>query len=477
MKSELLGSIWSTSGCRGPALLLVLAAGLSSCARFEPKPITLSKNADLFESRTLMAEGLKAYLQTNDLAGTWPPEAWDFKTLTFAAFYYHPDLDVARARWATAKAGKKAAAERPNPSINVAPAYNTTTATPSPWLVTATLDIPIETAGKRGYRIAEAGHLSEAARLNIAAVAWQVRSRLRRAMLDFYTANETANLLKEQQDLQTENLRLLEQQQAAGAVSAFELTQARIGADSTRLVFRDAERQSAEAQVEIADAVGVPATALVAVRLSFAGLTELPNEVPTEAVRRQALLNRPDILGGLAEYNATQSALQLEIAKQYPDIHLNPGYEFDQGDNKWSPGFTVTLPVLNQNKGAIAEAEGKRDEAAANFNALQAHAVGEIDRALSAYRITLQKSKDADSIQSNLEKQEKTAQAMLEAGEISRSELAALRLQLSASALARLDALSKSLQALQQLEDALQSPLGLPEALWQYQPRRTQIAK
>jgi outer membrane protein TolC len=477
MKSEPPGSLCISAKCGVTAFLLGLAAALSSCARFEPRPITVSRNADLFESRTLTDEGLKTYMQSNGLAASWPPESWDFKALALAAFYYHPDLDVARARWATAKAARKTAAERPNPSINVAPAYNTTTVTPSPWLVTATLDIPIETAGKRGYRIAQAGHLSEAARLNIAAVAWQVRSRMHRALLDFYTANETATLLKEQQDIQTENLRLLEQQQAAGAVSAFELTQARIGADSTRLVLRDAERQSAEAQVALADAIGVPATALSAVRLSFAGLTELPGEIPTAEVRRQALLNRPDILGALAEYNATQSALQLEIAKQYPDIHLNPGYEFDQGDNKWSPGITVTLPVLNQNQGAIAEAESKRDEAAANFNALQAHAVGEIDRAVAAYRITLQKSKDADSIQGNLTKQEKTSLAMLEAGEISRMDLAALRLQLSASALARLDALSKSLQALQQLEDALQSPLGLPETLWQYQPRRQQTAK
>ncbi len=37
------------------------------------------------------------------------------------------------------------------------------------------LDIPIETAGKRGYRMAEARYLSEAARLNIAQTAWEVR--------------------------------------------------------------------------------------------------------------------------------------------------------------------------------------------------------------------------------------------------------------------------------------------------------------
>jgi outer membrane protein TolC len=446
--------------------------------RFEPKPINPTSNVDSFEGRTLVDAGLKAYLETNGLSVAWPLPAWDLKPLTLAAFYYHPDLDVARAKWAVATAGKKTAAERPNPTLTVAPFFDTTTYTPSPWIVTATLDIPIETAGKRGYRIAEASQLSEVARLNIATVAWQVRSRLRRALLDLYTAGEAEKLLKEQQAVQTENVRLLEQQQAAGVISAFELTQARIAADSSRLILRDAERQRVEAQAQLADAVGVPASALAAVQLSFAGLTELPDLVPDAAIRRQALMNRPDILGALAEYNASQSALQLEIAKQYPDVHLNPGYEFDQGDNKWSPiGFTVTLPVLNQNKGPIAEAEARRTESAASFNALQAHVIGEIERAVAAYRVTLEKSKDADAIQTNLQKQEKAAQAMLEAGEISRSELAAQRLQLSASALARLDALTKSQQALQQLEDAMQSPLGLPAALWEYPPPRSELAQ
>ena len=363
-------------------------------------------------------------------------------------------------------------AERPNPTLNVAPAYNTTTLTPSPWIVTAVLDLPIETAGKRGYRIAEASQLSEAARWNIAGVAWQVRSRLRRALLDLYTASEAEGLVKEQQVVQADNVRLLEQQFEAGVISAFEVTQARIAADSARLVLRDAERQRAESQAQVADAIGVPLSALAAVEISFAGLADLPEDVPPEETRRQALLNRPDILAALAEYNASQAALQLEIAKQYPDIHLNPGYEFDQGDNKWSPGLTVTLPVLNQNRGPIAEAEAKRAEAAASFNALQAHVIGEIERAVAAYRATLQKSKDAEDLQEDLKKQEKREQAMLEAGEISRSELAALRLQLSASALSRMDALAKSLQAFQQLEDALQTPFNLSSNLWQQPPPR-----
>jgi outer membrane protein TolC len=169
--------------------------------------------------------------------------------------------------------------------------------------------------------------------------------------------------------------------------------------------------------------------------------------------------------------------LQLEIAKQYPDVHLSPGYEFDQGDNKWSLGLTVTLPVMNQNKGAIAEAAAKRAEAAATFNALQAVVLGEIERAVAGYRAAQQKRSDTEAMRANLLKLEKTGKAMLDAGETSKADLVALRLQLSASELAYLDALIKSQLALGQLEDALQSPLGLSPSVWQTSPRLSERNK
>lgn len=454
------------------AILLGIVA-LAGCARFAPRPLAPEQAAAQLESRSLASPALRAFVETNlhRSLPEWPPATWDFDALTLAAFYYHPDLDVARARWAVAEAGKTTADERPNPTLSVAPAYNTTTAIPSPWLVTANLDVPIETAGKRGYRVAQASQLSEAARLNIASVAWQVRSRVRRSLLDLDAARLTQALLQTQQTLQAENVRLLELQYEAGAISAFERTQARLASDSARLAVRDAERQSAEALARLAEAIGVPAPALEGVSFFCESLNRLPGPVPTAAARRQALLNRADILGALAEYAASQSALQLEIAKQYPDLHLGPGYEYDQGDNKWSLGLSVTLPVLNRNQGAIAEAQARRAEAAARFDALQARVLAEIDLAAASYRAAAQKQADADAMLADQTKQETAAQAMFEAGEISKSELAGLQLQLGASALARLDALVKARQAAGQLEDALQSPLGLPASVWQNPPR------
>ena len=79
---------------------------------------------------------------------------------------------------------------------------------------------------------------------------------------------------------------------------------------------------------------------------------------------------------------------------------------------------------------------------------------------------------DAKTIEESLRIQEKAAQGMFKLGEISKSELAGMRLQLSTAALARLDALAKAQQAFQQLEDAVQSPLTLRADLWERSPRQ-----
>ena len=455
-------------------LLICGGIALAGCARFESRPIAPAETAARFEERSLDNPALRSFLETNlhrELTD-WPLRSWDFDQLTLAAFYYQPSLEVARAQWAVATAGKITAGERPNPTLSVSPAYDTTTTIPSPWIITSSLDIPIETAGKRGYRVALAGHLSEVARLNIASVAWQVRSAVRRSLVNLEAAVATEALLQEQQKIQMENLRLLELQHQAGAISAFELTQARVAADSARLTWRDAERQSAEARAQLAQAIGIPDHALVGAKLSFDSLHVMPAEVDSVKVRRQALLNRADLLGALVEYAASQSALQLEIAKQYPDIHLSPGYEYDQGDNKWSLGLSVTLPVFNHNQGAIAEAQARRAEAAARFNALQAAVLAEIDLAFAGYQAVLRKQADAEAMLQDLQRQEKSARALLDAGEISKSELAGLQLQFSAAALVRQDALTKAAQASGALEDAVQRPFGVPAVAFESSPNQ-----
>jgi len=454
---------------------MVVALGsliLSGCAHFQSQPLAPDRSSAGFNTRSLNDAGLADYFRSNHITGEWPRKVWSLEDLTLAAFYFQPSLDVARAKWAVTKAGHVTAGERPNPILSVSPAYNSTTTIPSPWVVTPSLDIPIEVAGKRGYRIAQSQHLSEAARINIASVAWQVRSEVRKSLVNLCIAHERESILGEQQTIQEELCHLLELQLKAGAISPFEAAQARIAAGTTRLAWHDAKGRSAECRVQLARAIGIPTRALDQTAVSPDGIPGTLTNIDSVTMRRQALLNRTDILGALAEYSAIQSALQLEIAKQYPDIHLNPGYEFDQGDNKWSLGLSIELPILNHNRGAIAEATARRAEAAARFNALQATVVADVDQALAARQSALLKLVDAESMVSNLEGQEKSARARLEAGDISRVELAGIQLQRSMGALSRLDTVAQSRLAEGQLEDALQSPI-LPPPSAEQSPRAT----
>ena len=84
-------------------------------------------------------------------------------------------------------------------------------------------------------------------------------------------------------------------------------------------------------------------------------------------IQRDAVLNRLDVRRALAQYAAAEADLQLEIAKQYPDLQIGPGYTYEEGNSFFTLGLSATLPVFNRNQGPIAEAEARRRQAAAAF--------------------------------------------------------------------------------------------------------------
>jgi cobalt-zinc-cadmium efflux system outer membrane protein len=443
-------------------------AGLSllgSCARFEARPLSPEQTAAQFEARTLDASGLRRFIEQNlkrDLSG-WPLHEWGFDTLTLAALYYHPSLDVARAEWAVARAAIKTAGQRPNPAVDVAPQYTSNSPSgESPWVAALTFDGIIETAGKRGYRIEQAKQASESARLKIAAQAWQVRSGLRTSLLNDAAARQRVALLENARDAQQQLLQLLESRLAAGDIAASELTTQRVALIRTQADLADARRQAVDSHAAVAQALGVPLQALAGRELMFdlSPAAGAERTLESAEARRQALHRRADILAALADYAASQSALQLEIAKQYPDIRLGPGYEYDQGLHKWGLAVgTDFLPVFNRNQGPIAEAQARRTEAAARFLALQAQVSGEIDRALAARAAARDQLRQIDALLEAQRQNVRSVEAMVSAGAAGHFELRAAQLEVAATELTRLDALVKAQQVLGQLEDALQLPL------------------
>jgi len=454
--------------------LLCLAAG---CQTFHPESLSSMDAGASFQARTLDDAELRAFLETglSTNFAAWPLKTWGLPALTLAAYYYHPSLDVARAQWAVSGGAVRTAGARPNPTVAISPEYNFSAAKGvSPWLAGLSFDLPLETAGKRGYRSAQAKYLSEAARLNIGAVAWQVRKNLRDSLIDLQAAEKGTALLQNELALQNRIVEVLELQVKAGAVTPLETSSAHLASHKIQLDLGAAQSLAADARSRVAEALGLPLSALDGMATSFPAFSDPTGEFSSLEARRRALQNRSDILGSLAEYEASQSALQLEIAKQYPDIHLGTGYQYDQGDNKWSlVGLSLELPLLNRNQGGIAEARARREETAARFAALQAKVIAEMDRALAMLRVAEEQVKASAALLETQQKRQQAVEAQYKAGAVERLEVFSAEVELIAIRLLQIEAQAKAERALSDLEFAAQYPLApsLQTMLTQTNPR------
>ncbi|HUY04913.1 MAG TPA: TolC family protein, partial [Rhodocyclaceae bacterium] len=182
-------------------------------------------------------------------------------------------------------------------------------------------------------------------------------------------------------------------------------------------------------------------------------------QIPARSLRSAALANRADLLAALARYAASQSALQLEIARQYPDLRIGPGYQWDQGAEKWSLGIGLTLPLFNRNQGQIARAKAQRELAAARFIALQARDIARTERALAGYRAALSALDTAQSLSATQQSRAQAAQRRFAAGDSDRSALDQAQLRALAAENTRLSASLQAQRALGALEDAIERPL------------------
>jgi outer membrane protein, heavy metal efflux system len=87
--------VWETT-----SLAVRLIAAVAAGARIAPRPLSPEYITSKFESRTIDNPKLKEFLETNlnRKFFNWPAPSWDFSMLTLVALYYHPELDVARAK-------------------------------------------------------------------------------------------------------------------------------------------------------------------------------------------------------------------------------------------------------------------------------------------------------------------------------------------------------------------------------------------
>lgn len=461
-RPSLRGSAW-----------LIAALLLGGCSLAETKPVATAPARLGFDERSLSEEGLQRFLRDN--LGR-APSRWDFEALTWVAFYFHPALEVARAQWATAQSAQRTAQARANPTLSVTPGFDSShQGGVSPWFPAVNLDFLFPAAGRRHYQQEIARAEAESARLAVVGTAWTVRAELRAALTELAVAARREAAARAQAAVQRELLALFQKRESAGLVAPAEVSPLRLALLRSDTTAAEAATQVAAGRARVAAALGVPATALAGITLPPASETRLLSAAELAGARRESLRTRADVLAALAKLQAAESAIALETSRRLPDFHLGPGYQYDQGQNKWSVAFALELPLFNRNEGPIAEALGRRAEAAARLLTTQAQAIAAIDTAAALQAALVAQLVQARRVRDEAARQDTAAEQRFQLGAADQVERQSARLELVLADTAVAEAEAAAAQTRGQLEDALQLPFPRFETLGE--PARLQDFK
>lgn len=459
-------------------LALAALALLAACALQSYKPAKLDTEAEAaaYLARRLDDPGLRQYMSAHGHPiSDWPVQRWGLDQLTLLAFYYQPELRVARAQAAEARAQVSVAEQRLPLGVKPVVEHHSQKQdySNSPWSLGFEVEIPLASAARRVAMTERAGYLAQAAELEVGSTAWDVRSRVRAAMSELSGAQQRAALL--QQDVETRRalVGLLEKRLEAGYVGSTEVTGARLRLHEAQGDLAAARTAIERAQGDLAAVVSVPLDALRQAQLDFTAIDALPTAPQESEVRSEALRNRLDMRKRLLEFAAADAEVKLEVARQYPAISLRPGYLWDQGDNVWLLALDLILPPALGNAPAIGAAQARRDTAAQSALRTQAGIIAESDTALATYRESLTGAKAAQQASLVQLARGGQTQKQFDAGYADRVELTQARLEALAVERNALNARVDAQRALGRLENALQRPLlGGPLPAYEFAPQQ-----
>jgi cobalt-zinc-cadmium efflux system outer membrane protein len=445
------------------ALVTCFSTVLAACSfqKYVAKPIEPVTNAAKFELKDPSGKPFTEYLLNNGYTvDRLPIQQWGLDELTYCALFFHPSLDVARAQWRVAQASEASAAQRPTPTLNGNLAHSDDSdPTKKPFAFGLSIDLPIETANKRDIRIENAQHLSEAAKLEIAQIAWQLRHNIAQTLTEYRFNQTQLRLLSAEELRRKEIVNIYQKRVSAGAASNIEFSNAKLQLQIVSATVNAAQQNKLVLLSKLASNVGLPLAKLDAMPLTV-DHKRLLDHIPNTDLQTTALLNRLDIRIALERYAAAEAKLKLEIAGQYPNLVISPGAAYEFGDNIWSLGLSGLLSLLNKNKFAIAEATMLREVEAAQFEALQTKVILEANIANAEVNQATQALENQQHLLTQQQSNTQRMQRKLAAGDIDRLDMTYARLEgINAEknvAIANFQ-LNKSLD---QLENALQKPLA-----------------
>jgi outer membrane protein TolC len=445
------------------ALLSLLCLSVTACGfqEYIAKPIDTAALTQKIAGRRADNDQFHQYLINNGYpSARLPIQQWELDDLIHCALFFNPSLDIARAQWRSAEAAKLTAAEMRLPAIGGQYSKsNNASEEISPHAYGLSIEVPIETANKRNIRIESAQHLSEAAKLRIAQAAWQLRNDVAKTFNEYQANRQQVKLLSKEQRYRQDVVAIYQKRIDLGESSNIELSKAKLQLQTLNTELESKQRNHLVLLSRLANSLGLPLAQVEQMQITDTADTKLPTTPTPADLQTRALLNRLDIRIALERYAVAEAKLKLEIAKQYPDIVISPGYAYEFGDKIWSLGLSSLMTILTKNKLAIAEATQLREVEAKQFEALQTNVIAEINVANARLTQALQLLSNQKNLYQQQQANTMRMDSRLRAGEIDRLELSYAKLEEVLAEQYLATANFQLASSVNDLENAIQAPL------------------
>jgi outer membrane protein, heavy metal efflux system len=410
---------------------LWLALGCLACVRYEPKPLEPARHATALRARSLDDAALLAAVSRS--AGRPADHRWTDRQLGVAALQLRSDLRRLRAEWRAAQAAVRTAGARPGIGANAELERRVGGRDEgSPWVVAVGALFAVELGGKRGARVQASRAAAAMAEATLLAAAWDAASEARRAAGDLLTATAETEEAEQEVRLLEEVHELERARFAEGAIGASDLARTSSDIQDARLALAGARNATMRSRAELARALAVPVRAVEELEVSLAtpdGCAAV-DSASAEGLAASAVAGRQEVALALSRYAVAESRLRLEVARQYPDLELGPGFIWDQGVNRWT--LALALPGLlgSRNRPAIVQADAAREVAALEVAEAQDGVLADIESAIQACRGATLELVAADSVAAAAHRVVDRERAAYERGETTRLEPARADLQL-----------------------------------------------
>jgi outer membrane protein TolC len=401
-------------------------ACLAACASVPPEPIHPQDDLEAFNARQ---RSLAQVAPTESVLDLRPvsidlADGLSLEEACWVALVFNPDLRVARAEAGVTQARADHAGLWPDPSIGLQ-FSRLIDAVDNPNELFGLLWFTIPVSGRLEAEVALRGEERRAALADVAALEWTTICDLRAAWARWSMTRQSLDSFAGQQHL-------LEQSESAAAALAElgeagpaegEIRRAKVAvarADLAQELIRE-EQQAADVQ----RLLGLP-------RIEGSGLVSTlgaPSQTSScedaSDFERRLMNGSPSIRRALVRYAVAESRLVLELRKQYPDLQVGPGFGQQDGFEQFQLGLNIPIPILNANRGGIAEAVALRGVARAEVEHAVTIAAIEASQACRRLNASRDIRRELErSVLPALEQQDRLILELVALGELDRIEAA-----------------------------------------------------